>query len=70
MEDFIQVVIESDDGGHEYVIPAHQKARFNDLLEQGDKDDYEAFNQEFGDYRAGGAIKIALYAKQGYQTDL
>lgn len=70
MENFIQVVIKSDDDGHEFVIPAHQESRFDELLEQGDNDDYKAFNTEFAGYRASGAIAIPLFAKQGYQADL
>lgn len=70
MEDLIQVVIMSDDDGHEFVIPADKQALFNDLLDQGEDDDWEAFNNAFGDYRAGGAIDIPLFAKVGYEADL
>ena len=70
MSDFIQVVIKSDDDGHEFVIPANKEERFDELLEQGAGDDYEAFNDEFSQYGAGGAISIPLFAKVGYEAEL
>lgn len=70
MEDLIQVVIKSDDDGHEYVIPAEKAELFDKLLELGEEDYYEAFSDEFDHYRAGGAIDIPLFAKVGYQADL
>jgi len=70
VEGLIQVVIKSDDDGHEYVIPAEKEPWFDKLLAIGDLDDWQDFNKEFGDYRAGGAIDIPLFAKVGYQADL
>ena len=70
MDGLIQIVIKSDDDGHEYVIPADKADRFDELLEQGEEDGYEAFSKEFEDYRAGGAIDIPLFAKVGYEAEL
>jgi hypothetical protein len=70
MSELIQVVIKDDDDGHSFVIPFFKEEQFDKLLEQGSKDDYEAFNEEFGEYRASGAIDIPLFAQIGYQAAL
>ena len=70
MDDLIQVVIKSDDDGHEYVIPAHKEPIFDKLLGIGGIDEYEDFERGFSGYRAGGAIDIPLFAKVGYEADL
>jgi hypothetical protein len=58
-----RVLIESDDDGHDYVIPYEMGKEFEKLLRNGHKDDYEAFNDKFSEYMIGGHISlIKLYA--------
>ena len=69
-EEYIQVVIKSDDDGHDFIIPAEEEARFDELLELGEQDGYEAFSDAFEGYATGGAITTALFAKAGYEKEL
>ncbi len=70
MKDYVEVCLESDDDGHDYLIPATRKEEFDRLLEQGEDDYYEAFSAAFNDYAVGGALTVKLYAEKGYEATL
>ncbi len=53
-----------DDDGHWYVIPKDQMLLFCKLLDEGLNDEWEEFNERFGQYRTGGDLNlIQLYAE-------
>lgn len=59
-----KVVAVKDNDGHWYVIPAEMKDQFSAELEKGEEDEYETFNEKFGDYSTGGDLNlIQLYAE-------
>ena len=67
MAEFTEVSVEDDGDGHTYVIPVELSARFNELQENGDDDDYEQFNDEFGKYSLGGALSnINMFVRSDY----
>lgn len=43
-----------DDDGHWYYIPKSLKKEFQQMLENGESDEWQAFNDKFADYRTGG----------------
>lgn len=61
----LQKVKAVEDGdGHWYVIPADMEDVFYNMLEKGEEDEYEAFNDKFADYMTGGGLNlIQLYAE-------
>lgn len=61
---FTPVVAMQDNDSQWYVIPANLQSEFNDLLEKGEHDEYESFNDEFSDYMTGGDLNLTqLYMK-------
>jgi hypothetical protein len=51
----------SDNDGHHYCIPADMGKRFDELLAKGDEDEFEAFNDEFEEYRASGSVELFTF---------
>lgn len=59
-----KVAAVKDGDGHWYVIPAEMRSEFYEMLEKGEADEYEAFNEKFGDYATGGDLNLVqLYAE-------
>lgn len=57
------VVAIEDQDGHWYVIPKELEDEFIKMEEEGEEDEWEAFNEKFSEYRTGGDLNnIQLYA--------
>lgn len=53
----IQVQILQDNDGHWYVVPNEKASQFHSMLRDAEeRDDYEGFEDTYGDYRTGGDI--------------
>lgn len=53
-----------DNNGHWYVIPSELEDNFYKMLEEGEADEYDAFNKMFIGYMTGGGVNaIQLYAE-------
>ena len=64
MKEYKRVYVTKDDDGHDYIIPWELKDDFNTELENGYDDEFESFNEKFGDYMTGGDInETGLFIK-------
>lgn len=59
-----KVKVLKDDDGHWYVIPDWEMATFYEMMEAGEADEWNSFNERFGEYRTGGDLNLVqLYAE-------
>lgn len=57
------ISVESDDGGHWYIIPKQLVYDFHRDMENAEEDEYVKFNEKYSQYRTGGDINnIQLFA--------
>jgi hypothetical protein len=53
-----------DSDGHWYVIPDFEFTAFYEMLEDGEVDDWNSFNERFSQYMTGGDLNLVqLYAE-------
>ena len=79
-KELVQVVLMSDDDGHDYLIPSDSKDDFSALCEASSsywdnpdkypqyEQDANKFEDEFSKYRVEGNIP-ALYTEKGYEDN-
>ncbi|TWP23152.1 hypothetical protein ETU10_08635 [Apibacter muscae] len=75
MSEYMQILIESDESGHDYIFPISLKDQWEVLkkrienTEEYSDDWYDAiddFSDVFEQYRLGGAIDAELFVKKEY----
>ena len=50
----------NDDDGHCYLIEPHQTETFEQLLDQGEEDNYKEFEHQFGDCRIDNPFRLTF----------
>ncbi len=50
----VRMCFKQDDDSHWYLIPVSEKERFEKLLSEGEKDDWDSFNEAFDQMRCNG----------------